>query len=92
MTIARARILQWGLVFSIMFCATGRVAKADCADLLIQFDAATASRSLPDAKAVEAKIAVNVDCGDRFKPPPRPILVQLPAIIGIVRKLSGPWR
>jgi outer membrane protein OmpA-like peptidoglycan-associated protein len=66
MTIAKTKVFQWAVIFPVIFCANGQVAKADCTDLLNQFNAAIANRSLPDAKAVEAKIAVDAGCGDRL--------------------------
>jgi outer membrane protein OmpA-like peptidoglycan-associated protein len=45
-------------------CVSTSAVKADCADLLGQFNTAISNRSLRDAKAVEARIAVDAGCGN----------------------------
>ncbi len=63
MAIARTAIFRWAVA---IFCLSGQAAKADCGDLLNGFNAAISGHSLSDTKALEAKIAVSTDCGDRL--------------------------
>jgi OOP family OmpA-OmpF porin len=62
----RKRIVQFGGCLLVAWFAGGSVARADCTDLLQQFQAALAARSIPDAKAVENKIAVDPACGNQI--------------------------
>jgi outer membrane protein OmpA-like peptidoglycan-associated protein len=61
----RTRIFLFAVLSMIGGCLGIGTASADCTDLLNQFNAAIAARSLPDAKAAEAKIGVDASCGNR---------------------------
>lgn len=60
----RDRTFKLGCCLVVACFAGASAARADCTDLLNQFNAAIAARSLPDAKSVEAKIAVDAGCGN----------------------------